>query len=94
MWLVIVLITVSCSAYIVGDLLGTSLRASIITVIPNDVLGPMVGIIILILGLTGSYKTIEKVMIFLISCTILANDPSPILFAIDRRKRKILCLHA
>ncbi|OES46353.1 Nramp family divalent metal transporter [Domibacillus iocasae] len=66
MWLVLISITVGCSAYIAGDLLGTSLGISTLTGIPDNVLGPTVGIIILLLGLTGSYKTIEKVMIFLI----------------------------
>lgn len=66
MWLVIVSVMIGCSAYIAGDLLGTSLGISTLTGIPDNVLGPIIGIIILILGLTGSYKTIEKVMIFLI----------------------------
>lgn len=76
---------VGCSAYIAGDLLGTSLGISTLTDIPDNVLGPMGGIIILILALTGSYKTIEKLMIFLISCTTSANDLSPISFTVDCR---------
>ena len=66
MWLVIISITIGCSAYVTGDLLGTSLGISTLTGIPDNVLGPIVGLIILLLGLTGSYKIIEKVMIFLI----------------------------
>jgi manganese transport protein len=66
MWLIMIAITVGCSAYIAGDLLGTSLGISTLTGIPDSVLGPIVGVIILILGLTGSYKIIEKVMIVLI----------------------------
>nr|WP_245629824.1 Nramp family divalent metal transporter [Domibacillus robiginosus] len=67
MWLVIISILVGCSAYIAGDLLGTSLGISTLTGVPERVLGPIVGMIILIIGLTGSYKIIEKVMIFLIA---------------------------
>ncbi|MFD1607488.1 Nramp family divalent metal transporter [Oceanobacillus luteolus] len=66
MWLVIIAISVGCAAYMAGDLLGTSLGISTITGISPNVLGPIVGIIILILGLSGSYKLIEKLMIVLI----------------------------
>lgn len=66
MWLVIIAISVGCAAYMAGDLLGTSLGISTITGIPTNVLGPIVGVIILILGLSGSYKLVEKLMIFLI----------------------------
>lgn len=66
MWLVMIAITVGCSAYIAGDLLGTSLGISTLTGIPGNVLGPIVGVIILLLGLSGSYKIVEKVMIVLI----------------------------
>jgi manganese transport protein len=66
MWLVMIAISVGCAAYIAGDLLGTSLGISTLTGIPSNVLGPIVGILILILGLSGSYKIIERVMITLI----------------------------
>ncbi|OKL37480.1 Nramp family divalent metal transporter [Domibacillus mangrovi] len=67
MWLVIIAITVGCSAYIAGDLLGTSLGIYTLTGISQNVLGPIIGIVILILGLSGSYKLIERVMIVLIA---------------------------
>ncbi|KAB7708310.1 divalent metal cation transporter [Bacillus aerolatus] len=66
MWLVIVSIGVGCAAYIAGDLIGTSLGLTTLTGIPEHVLGPVVGIIILILGLGGNYKFIEKIMITLV----------------------------
>lgn len=66
MWFVIIAIMVGCSAYIAGDLIGTSLGLTTLTGIPENVLGPIVGVIILILGLSGSYKLIEKVMIGLV----------------------------
>lgn len=49
-----------------GDLLGTSLGISTLTGISPNILGPIVGIILLILGLSGSYKLVEKLMIVLI----------------------------
>lgn len=66
MWLVIIAISVGCAAYMAGDLLGTSLGITTLTGVPTNVLGPIVGVIILILGLSGSYKLIERVMIVLI----------------------------
>ncbi|MFF5994056.1 Nramp family divalent metal transporter [Lysinibacillus sp. KU-BSD001] len=65
-WLVLMAISVGCAAYIAGDLIGTSLGIHTLTNIPTNVLGPMFGIVILILGLSGSYKLIEKVMIGLV----------------------------
>ncbi|WP_405096866.1 Nramp family divalent metal transporter [Oceanobacillus sp. FSL H7-0719] len=67
MWLVMIAISVGCAAYIAGDLLGTSLGIATLTGIPTNILGPIVGIIILSLGLSGSYKLIERVMIVLIA---------------------------
>ncbi|OAH54826.1 MULTISPECIES: Nramp family divalent metal transporter [Bacillaceae] len=66
MWFVIIAIMVGCSAYIAGDLIGTSLGLTTLTGIPEHVLGPIVGVIILLLGLSGSYQLIEKVMIVLV----------------------------
>ena len=66
MWLVMIAISVGCAAYIAGDLLGTSLGISTLTGIPSNILGPIVGVLILFLGLSGSYKLIERVMIGLI----------------------------
>ncbi|MFS0688836.1 Nramp family divalent metal transporter [Sporosarcina sp. 179-K 8C2 HS] len=66
MWLVMIAISVGCAAYMAGDLLGTSLGISTLTGISPNVLGPIVGIVILFLGLSGSYKLIERVMVALI----------------------------
>ncbi|MCG7335007.1 Nramp family divalent metal transporter [Sporosarcina sp. ACRSM] len=66
MWLVMIAISVGCAAYMAGDLLGTSLGITTLTGIPSNILGPIVGVIILFLGLSGSYKLIERVMITLI----------------------------
>lgn len=67
MWLVMIAISVGCTAYMAGDLLGTSLGISTLTGISPNVLGPIVGIAILFLGLSGNYKLIERVMVALIA---------------------------
>ncbi|WP_262177405.1 Nramp family divalent metal transporter [Saccharococcus sp. Marseille-Q5394] len=67
MWLVMIAISVGCAAYMAGDLLGTSLGISTLTGISPNVLGPIVGIIILFIGLSGSYKLIERIMVALIA---------------------------
>lgn len=66
MWLVIIAISVGCAAYMAGDLLGTSLGIATLTGVSTNLLGPIVGVIILFLGLSGSYKLIERLMIVLI----------------------------
>ncbi|MFS0646954.1 Nramp family divalent metal transporter [Siminovitchia sp. 179-K 8D1 HS] len=66
MWFVMISIGVGCAAYISGDLTGTSIGLSTLTGWPVKVIGPAVGLIILFFGLKGSYKLIEKVMIFLV----------------------------
>lgn len=50
-----------------GDLLGTSLGISTLTGIPSNILGPIFGVVILLLGISGSYKLIERVMVVLIA---------------------------
>lgn len=65
-WLVVISIGVGCAAYISGDLLGTSLGISTLTGMSENVIAPIVGVIILFFGLSGSYKLIERVMVFLI----------------------------
>lgn len=67
MWLVMIAVSVGCTAYMAGDLLGTSLGISTMTGISPNVLGPIVGIVILFLGLSGNYKLIERVMVALIA---------------------------
>ncbi|MFS0575990.1 Nramp family divalent metal transporter [Sporosarcina sp. 179-K 3D1 HS] len=66
MWLVMIAVGIGCAAYIAGDLLGTSLGISTLTGISPNVLGPIFGVVILLLGLSGSYKLIERVMVVLI----------------------------
>ncbi|HEY9570702.1 MAG TPA: Nramp family divalent metal transporter [Metalysinibacillus sp.] len=65
-WLIAIAIAVGCAAYISGDLIGTSMGVSTLFDIPPHYVSPVIGLIILALGLSGSYKVIEKVMIFLI----------------------------
>ncbi|WP_449355287.1 Nramp family divalent metal transporter [Virgibacillus natechei] len=65
-WLVVISIGVGCAAYSTGDLLGTALGISTLTGVSENVIAPIVGIIILFIGLSGSYKLIERVMVFLI----------------------------
>lgn len=65
-WLVAISISVGCAAYISGDLIGTSMGVSTLLNYPPHVISPIIGIIILFLGLSGSYKLIERVMIVLI----------------------------
>lgn len=65
-WLVAISITVGCAAYIGGDLLGTSLGITSITGLPDNIVAPVIGVIILFFGLSGSYKVIEKLMVVLV----------------------------
>ena len=65
-WLVAISVTVGCAAYIGGDLLGTSLGISTLTGFSDNIIAPIIGIIILFFGLSGSYKLIEKMMVALI----------------------------
>lgn len=64
-WVSMVAVAVGCAAYISGDLLGTSLGLSHLTGISTNIIAPVVGIIIFMIGLSGSYKLIEKLLIFL-----------------------------
>lgn len=54
-----------CSIHI-GDLLGTSLGAAYLLGIPENYIAPVIGIVILLIGLSGSYDLIEKVMTVLV----------------------------
>jgi len=63
MWFVIIAISVGCAAYMSGDLNGTSLGLAALTGGSVNVIGPIVGIVIIVLGWSGSYKLIEKLMI-------------------------------
>ncbi|WP_339284808.1 Nramp family divalent metal transporter [Oceanobacillus sp. FSL K6-3682] len=65
-WIVLIAVCVGCAAYISGDLIGTSLGVSYLTGIPENYVAPIVGVIILILGIAGGYKFMEKLMIVFI----------------------------
>lgn len=65
-WFSMVAVSVGCAAYISGDLLGTSLGAAYLLDIPEHLIAPVIGIIILLIGLKGSYDLIEKVMTVLV----------------------------
>ena len=65
-WISMVAVVLGCAAYISGDLLGTTLGVAYILGLPDQLVAPVFGLIILIIGLLGSYKLIEKIMIFLL----------------------------
>lgn len=65
-WLSMVAVAVGCAAYISGDLLGTSLGAAYLLDIPENLIAPVIGVVILLIGLKGSYALIEKVMTILV----------------------------
>lgn len=62
-WISMIAVAVGCAAYMSGDLLGTSLGLGHLLNIPTNILAPIVGIIIFFIGIQGSYKLIEKIMI-------------------------------
>ena len=66
-WIVAIAITVGSAAYIAGDLTGTSLGITTLVDIPVNRVAPFIGIIVFLFGISGNYKLIEKVMIFLIA---------------------------
>lgn len=65
-WVSMIAVAVGCAAYISGDLLGTSLGAAYLIGVPENVIAPIIGVIILCIGLIGSYDLIEKVMTVLV----------------------------
>ncbi|MEB7657855.1 Nramp family divalent metal transporter [Mammaliicoccus vitulinus] len=65
-WFSMVAVAVGCAAYISGDLLGTSLGAAYLLDIPEHLIAPVIGVVILLIGLKGSYALIEKVMTILV----------------------------
>lgn len=62
-WISMLAVAIGCAAYMSGDLLGTSLGLGYLLGIPTNILAPIVGVIILAIGLLGSYKVIEKIML-------------------------------
>lgn len=65
-WFSMIAVAVGCAAYISGDLLGTSLGAAYLLGIPENYIAPVIGLVILLIGLSGSYDLIEKVMTVLV----------------------------
>lgn len=65
-WFSMIAVAVGYAAYISGDLLGTSLGAAYLLGIPENYIAPVIGIVILLIGLSGSYDLIEKVMTVLV----------------------------
>ncbi len=65
-WFSMIAVAVGCAAYISGDLLGTSLGAAYLLGIPENYIAPVIVIVILLIGLSGSYDLIEKVMTVLV----------------------------
>ncbi|WP_100011738.1 Nramp family divalent metal transporter [Lentibacillus sediminis] len=63
---VMIAIFIGSAAYMSGDINGTSLGISTLTGWSINIIGPIVGVIVLLLGLSGSYKLIEKLMIGLV----------------------------
>ncbi|OEL03423.1 manganese transporter [Staphylococcus succinus] len=64
-WFTLIAVTIGCAAYISGDLIGTSLGASYLLNIPENIVAPIIGVIILLIGLFGNYRFLEKIMILL-----------------------------
>ncbi|MCG3399478.1 Nramp family divalent metal transporter [Staphylococcus massiliensis] len=65
-WFSMIAVTLGCAAYISGDLLGTSLGASYLFNIPENAVAPVIGLIILAIGISGSYHLVEKMMLLLV----------------------------
>lgn len=64
-WFTLIAVTIGCAAYTSGDLIGTSLGASYLLNLPENWVAPVIGVIILLIGLFGNYKFLEKVMLVL-----------------------------
>ena len=64
-WFTLIAVTIGCAAYISGDLIGTSLGASYLLNLPEHWVAPVIGIIILLIGLFGNYRFLEKIMLVL-----------------------------
>lgn len=64
-WFILIVVTLGCAAYMSGDLIGTSLGAAYLLHLPKHVVAPIIGIIILLIGVLGNYDFLEKVMIVL-----------------------------
>lgn len=65
-WLVVISITLGAATYISSDLTGTSLGITTFVDAPVHYIAPVMGVIVLLLGLIGGYKAIEKLILVLI----------------------------
>lgn len=65
-YIIMIAVAIGCAAYISGDLLGTSLGVSYLFDVPENIVAPILGVIILILAMSGGYKVVEKLMIFFV----------------------------
>lgn len=65
-YIIMIAVAIGCAAYISGDLLGTSLGVSYLFNVPENIVAPIIGVLILILALTGGYKVVEKLMVFFV----------------------------
>src|SRR5690625_1062625 len=61
-YIIMIAVAIGCAAYISGDLLGTSLGVSYLFNVSENIVAPILGVIILLLALSGGYKVIEKLM--------------------------------
>lgn len=64
-WFTLIAVTVGCAAYISGDLIGTSLGAAYLLHLPERWVAPVIGVMILLIGLFGNYRFLEKIMLVL-----------------------------
>ncbi len=65
-FLVVSAIGIGCAAYETGNILGGALGLQAITGISMNIWGPIMGMGAFILLYTGSYKTVEKVLVVLV----------------------------
>ncbi len=66
MFLVVSAIGIGCAAYETGNILGGALGLQAITGISMNIWGPIMGVVALLMLLTGKYKLVEKLLIGLV----------------------------
>lgn len=59
-------ITLGCAAYISGDLSGSAMGISTITGINSQIIGPIIGCIVLFIVYKGSFKILERLLTSLV----------------------------
>src|SRR5699024_9609697 len=65
-YIVMIADVIGCAAYISGGLVGTSVGVSYLFKVSENIVAMILGVIILLLALSGDYKVIEKLIIILI----------------------------